>query len=98
MPSTTVECFGYTWITDSQPLPPTPAAPPAPDLPAFNSNMWVQQNVALVDGALQLTVARDSGYIWNNNAFQPSNGPDQIWAAAQAVLQLPAGQQLTYGT
>lgn len=94
--STTVECFGYTWITDSQPLPPGLYAPPAPNLPAYNSNMWQPQNVQVSGGTMQLTLARNSGYVWNNG-FQPSSGPDQIWAAAQAVLQLPAGQQLTYG-
>jgi hypothetical protein len=98
---TTVECFGYTWLTNSQPLPPNVAAPPSPDLPAYNANMWQPQNVAVVDGGLQLTVQRNSGYIWNSNtnSLQPSNGPDQIWAGAQAVLDLAAmGQQLTYGT
>jgi hypothetical protein len=59
--------------------------------------MWQPGNVSVVSDALQLTVQRNSGYIWNNG-FQPSTGPNQIWAGAQAVLDLSStGQQLTYG-
>jgi hypothetical protein len=95
--STSVQCFGFNWITDSNPLPPGMAAPPAANLPAYNENMWQPGNVSVVGGVLQLTVQRNSGYIWNNG-FQPSTGPNQIWAAAQAVLDLSStGQQLTYG-
>lgn len=93
----TVQCFGYTWITNSQPLPPAVASPPDPDLPAYNSNMWQPQNVSVVAGALQLTVQRNSGYTWNGHAIVKDQGPNQIWAGAQATLDLSGGKQLTYG-
>ncbi|MBS1914463.1 MAG: hypothetical protein JST22_20910 [Bacteroidetes bacterium] len=95
----TITWGGYTWNTGTQPAPPAVAAPPDPNLPYYNSNMWQAQNVSVQSNCLQLTLARNSGYIWdsNTNSLQPSSGPDQIWAAAQAVLQLPSGTQLTYG-
>ncbi|HEX8072368.1 MAG TPA: hypothetical protein VF546_20650 [Pyrinomonadaceae bacterium] len=97
----TINWNGFNWNSPGggQPAPPGVAAPPAPNLPAYNSNMWQAENVSVQAGCLQFVLARNSGWMWdsNTNSLQPSTGPDQIWAAAQAVLAVPAGQQLTYG-
>lgn len=95
-----LQCFGYSWITNSQPPPPAVAAPPLPNLPAYNSNMWQPGNVSVVNGQLQLMVQRNSGYAWSpSQGIYPTTGPGQIWAGAQAVLDVASmGRQLTYGS
>lgn len=86
----TITCLGQNWDNSVQPAPPAVAAPPAPNLPAYNSNYWVSQNAAVTsDGELQLSVQRNSNEYWDNT---------ECWAAGQAVLQIPSGQMLAYGT
>ena len=93
----TINALGYTWITNSQPIPnpitcDAVAAPPLPNLPNYNSNFWLPANVDTValgsSCALRLTLARNSGCYWQST---------EIWAAAQAVLALPTGTSLAYG-
>ncbi|MGL5891521.1 MAG: hypothetical protein ACRC3B_16645 [Bacteroidia bacterium] len=85
-----IQFSGYNWNTNTQPAPPTTAAPPAPNLPAYNSNFWMPQNASLTaDNELQLSVQANSGEYWNGV---------ECWAAGQAVLELPQGQMLNYGT
>ena len=91
--SSPINALGYSWITNSQPAPCTVAAPPLPNLPNYNSNLWLPANVEAVTvgsvtDALQLTLAQNSGCYWETT---------EIWAAAQAVLNLPSGTSLTYG-
>ena len=103
---TTINALGYTWITNSQPIPnpndPIPctavAAPPLPHLPNYNSNFWLPANVEAVtlgsvSCALQLTLAKNSGCSY----YDTSGAEQKIWAAAQAVLALPTGTSLAYG-
>lgn len=86
--SQTISALGFTWVTDSKPLPPATAAPPVSP-----PNMWLPANVASVNNNLQLTLAQNSGqYYWNSQGQKI-----EIWAAAQAVLSLAGGTSLTYG-
>ena len=98
MSKTTIDALGFSWITNSQPAPCTVAAPPVADLPNYNSNLWLPANVekvavGSVTDALQLTLAQNSGCYYTNNQGQQI----EIWAAAQAVLDLPSGTSLNYG-
>lgn len=96
--SSTINALGYSWITNSKPAPPVATAPPVPNLPDYNSNLWLADNVGVVSidsvmDALQLTLAQNSGCFYTNAQGQQI----EIWAAAQAVLDLPIGTSLTYG-
>ncbi|MCU0434719.1 MAG: hypothetical protein MUC87_14785 [Bacteroidia bacterium] len=85
----TITCLGQNWNNAVQPAPPATAAPPAPTS-SYNSNFWVSQNAAVTDnGELQLSVQANSGQYWNGM---------ECWAAGQAVLEVPSGQMLAYGT
>lgn len=83
--SKTIKALGHSWITDSQPLPPTTQNP--------GNNLWLPANVAASGEDLELTLAQNSGCYYYNNQGQKI----EIWAAAQAVLDLPTGKSLTYG-
>jgi hypothetical protein len=86
---TTIQALGYSWITNSQPIP----SMPNPTYADPGNNLWLPANVANVNDALQLTLAQNSGcYYYNSQGQQVT-----IWAAAQAVLDIPSGSSLNYG-
>jgi hypothetical protein len=89
MPAT-INALGFSWITDSQPVP-------NPSNPVFTDpgpNLWLPANTASVNNTLQLTLAQNSGCFYYNSQGQQV----EIWAAAQAVLNIASsGVSLTYG-
>ena len=97
---TTINALGYSWITNSQPIPnpldPSPCTAKAAP-PDSAPNFWLPANVDTVavgsSCALRLTLAKNSGCTY----YDTSGVQQKIWAAAQAVLALPTGTSLNYG-
>src|SRR5882724_11574092 len=97
----TMSWNSMNWNTSPNPPPGTTAPSPTSPPPGAPENLWLPANVSVVDGNLQLTLQQDSGWTWSSqDGWQPATPGEagQVWAACEAVLELPAGTQLTYGT